>query len=108
VKIENQRFVLNQPVDLPVLTFACRRDEYDEDGQYTGLKTSILCIDKRNGRTAYRAEGYEGPTSYFRIVGDAQEKTVELMTFDNTVTLHFTDKPLPDDSVTLSPAKPSG
>ena len=97
VKIENQRFILNQPADLPVLTFACRRDDYDEAGQYTGLKTAILCIDKRSGRTVYKAEGYENPSSsYLRIAGDVSKNTIEVMTADNTVTLTLTDKPLRD------------
>ena len=55
VKIENQRVALNQPTDLPILSFACRVPDED-NGQY---RTSLLCIDKRSGRTVYQAEGYE-------------------------------------------------
>ena len=56
VKIENQRVALNQPTDLPILTFACQVADEDNYGQY---RTSLLCIDKRSGRTVYQAEGYE-------------------------------------------------
>ena len=52
VKIEDQMLPLNQPADLPILTFACR--VYDGKG---GQKTSVLCIDKRNGRTVVPGGG---------------------------------------------------
>ena len=104
VKIENQRVALNQPTELPILTFACRvLDEDESSGQYNGYKTSLLCIDKRNGRTVYQAEGYERSgygNMNFRTVGDAEKKTVNLMTWSNTVTLTFTDKPWPATSTT--------
>ena len=93
VKIENQRVALNQPTDLPILTFACRVPDED-NGQYM---TSLLCIDKRSGRTVYRVEGYEQTIwgNYLRVVGDADKKTVDIMTSNNRVTLTFTDKPWP-------------
>jgi hypothetical protein len=90
VKIENQMLPLNQPAGLPVLTFAYR--VLDGKG---GLKTSFLCIDKRSGRTVYQAEEVADPRSFFRVVGDAKKKTVDLMDSTNTVTLTFTDKPWP-------------
>jgi hypothetical protein len=95
VKIEDQRIVLNQPADL---TFACRVRDEEQSGRY---KTSVLCIDKRNGRTAYQAEDYQNnPEDFFQIVGDAKKKTVDLRDWTNTITLTFTDKPWPLSSGT--------
>ena len=95
LKIENQRMPVNQPGDLPLLTFACRVQEEDHGIRW---KTSVLCIDKRNGRTVYQAKEATDPVSFFRVVGDAKKKTVDVMTWKKTVTLSFTDKPWPSDS----------
>ena len=100
VKIENQFLPLDQPPDLPVLTFVCRVQER-EGGRF---KTAVLCIDKRNGRTVYQAEDAADFMIPFQCVGDAQKKTVDLVTWTNTVTLTFTDKPWPSGSAAAAAA----
>jgi hypothetical protein len=84
VKIEAQGFPSYQPADLPILTFV---------KQVGRLKTSVLCIDKRDGRTVYQANNAGDLTNFFRVVGDAKKKTVDLMNWASIVTLTFTDKP---------------
>ena len=54
-EIKNQYMLMNQPSRLPVLTFACQVYEQRPFGQMR-FKASVLCIDKRNGRTAYKEE----------------------------------------------------
>ena len=58
---------------------------------------SVLCIDKRNGRTAYKAE-FSDNAGLLDITGDAEKKTVDLVMQRDTVQLTFTDKPLPPPS----------
>jgi hypothetical protein len=84
VKIQDQFMLAKQPSRLPLLTFVCQiRDERMR------TKTSLLCIDKRSGRTLYKE--MDKPTNILRIVGDAEKKTVELVMQHDTVTLKFTD-----------------
>ena len=105
VKIESQMFPLDQPADLPILTFACRALGYWESGGKGSYKLSLLCIDKRSGRTAYRMHALENhQMTFFGVLGDTDKKTVSVMDWSNTVTLTFTDKPWPPDSPLNSPA----
>ena len=60
---------------------------------------SLLAIDKRNGRTAYKAQ-FTNNMGLLDISGDAQTKTVDLVMQSDTVRLTFTDKPLPPPSAT--------
>jgi hypothetical protein len=95
VRIEDQCMPINQPADLPILTFACR--VFDGKG---GRKTSLLCVDKRSGRTVYQGEEVAGSVNFFQVAGDAKKKTVDLMDSTHTVVLTFTDKPWPSGSGT--------
>ena len=91
-EIEKQFMLIRQPSQLPVLTFA--RQVYYHTAGSMSSKVSILCIDKRNGRKIYKA-GFETPTGIVRVAGDAEKKTVNVTTQQKTVTLTFTDKPIP-------------
>jgi tetratricopeptide (TPR) repeat protein len=92
VTVEDQWLPLAQPRRLPVLTFACRVQKLESNGRMES-KTSIICIDKRNGRTICREE-FPVLTNSFRVVGDLEKKTVELRMKQNTITMTFTDRPL--------------
>jgi outer membrane protein assembly factor BamB/tetratricopeptide (TPR) repeat protein len=92
-KIKNQYIMASQPAELPVLTFASLAYEQKPNGQ-SRYRTSIRCIDKRNGKTAFRKK-YENATGIFHVSGDAAKKTVDLVMQQSTVTLTFTDKPIP-------------
>ena len=83
----------DQPADLPVLTFACQIYEQKPNGQ-SRYRASVLCIDKRNGQTVFKKK-FDNTTGIFDVAGDAAKKTVDLTMQQNTVTLTFTDKPLP-------------
>jgi len=92
VTVKDQWLPLGQPSRLPVLAFACIVQER-RAGAQTRSKTSILCIDKRNGREIFR-EQLAGATNSFDLVGDPEKDTVELRFQRNTVTMTFTDQPL--------------
>ncbi len=93
VTIEDQQFLLGQPERLPVVVFACQQYGQRANGQQW-MKTSVLCLDKRSGRVLYRGDTPR-TTGCLDIVGDPEKKTVELRMQMDTVTLTFTDKPLP-------------
>jgi outer membrane protein assembly factor BamB len=106
VTIKNQFLLSNQPSGLPVVTFACQTYE-QKPNQQPRYRASVLCIDKRNGRTAFQ-KTFDNTTGLFEVTGDAAKKTVDLTMQQNTVTLTFTDKPLPPPSAAKAAAsKPS-
>lgn len=91
--IENQFLLLEQPPQLPVLTFGCLTYEQKANGEGR-QRMSVLVIDKRNGRVAYKTS-YRNNIGLFSVSGDATAKMVDLMTPREIVKLTFTDKPLP-------------
>ena len=93
VDVDHQQFLLSQPGRLPVLLFAAFH--YDNrDGQMT-LRTSLVAVDRRNGRIVYDKD-LRGPMRWMgvEIRGDPAEKTVRIATNNETVNLTFTDKPI--------------
>lgn len=95
--IRDQHLLLNQPGRLPVLTFACQTYQRQPTNNMR-YKVSIQCLDKRMGRTVFQGEIATRSTNTFEIVGDPKNHTVELRMRQNTVTLTFTDQPIPPPS----------
>ncbi|MHB9044834.1 MAG: outer membrane protein assembly factor BamB family protein [Pirellulales bacterium] len=97
VAVRNQGLMLNQPSELPVLVFMSQ--VYQSNGSplgqsYTRISTSVLVLDKRNGRVVRRDQL---PTSNgnFELVADPSKKTVELRMSSSALVMTFTNKPLP-------------
>ncbi len=105
VTVKSQVMLLHPPANVPILAFASFNYEQNRNGQNLP-KFSVLCLDKRNGRTVYAHE-FSRPSPALIITGDAQQKTVDLTMQRDTVTLTFTDKPLPSSSAVGSrPGEP--
>ena len=87
-----KRLLNSQPARLPVLTFVSQ--VYSQGGQFgpPGVRTSVLCIDKRNGATVYKGQ-FNSQMGFASVSGDAGKKTVDLITQAKTITFTFTDKP---------------
>ena len=96
--IESQFLLLNQPARLPLLSFACQTYEQDRDGTSRQIM-SLMSIDKRNGRVAYKA-AFTNNIGLLDVVGHVENNTVDLVTQQKTVRLTFTDQPLPPISDT--------
>ena len=92
VNIKNQFLMMDQPANLPILTFCCQTYDQRANGQ-PRYRASVLCINKRNGQTVFKKK-FENTMGVFDVVGDPTKKTVDLTMQQNTVTLSFTDKPL--------------
>ncbi len=92
VVVEDQFLPLNQPRQLPVLTFACTVQE-NRPQVRTRPETSILCVDTRTGRVVCR-QRFPNRANRFQISGDPEKKTVEIALDRNAVELTFTDRPL--------------
>ena len=91
VEIKDQQFLTNQPRGLPILFFASQRFEQKQKSPGRALLT-VLGIDKRFGRAVYSNE-FPRPSGILNVVGNMENKTVNLMMQTQTVTLTFTDKP---------------
>lgn len=90
--IEDQHLLLNQPAGLPVLVFACQKYEQRKEGQMWA-KTWVLGVDRRCGRIVYDKDT-QNTTMTLDLIGDTDQKTVELRMQNTTVVLRFTDKPV--------------
>ena len=97
--ITRQYLLLDQPPGLPALVFACQmyQQKPDPRGRY---KISILCIDKRTGRWAYKQEDYSNSTSVFELTGDPKTHSINMGMRQTTLQLTFTDKPMPPPTET--------
>jgi outer membrane protein assembly factor BamB/DNA-binding SARP family transcriptional activator len=91
VEIKDQQLLTSQPRGLPILLFACQRFEQKPNSPGRTLLT-VLGIDKRSGQAVYSNE-LSRPSGILNVVGNAENKTVNLMMQTQTVTLTFTDKP---------------
>jgi hypothetical protein len=107
VAIKNQFILQNQPSGLPVVTFACQTYQQRPNGQ-ARFRASVLCIDKRNGKPAFK-KSFDNMTGLFEVAGNAAKKTIDLTMQQNTVTLAFTDKPIPPPTAAkANKSSPSG
>ena len=91
--VDHQQFLLSQPGQLPVLFFGVFH--YDNRGGQMSVRTSLVAVDRRNGRIVYDKD-LRGPMRGMgvEIRGDSVEKTVRIATNNETVNLTFTDKPI--------------
>ncbi|HEY4759859.1 MAG TPA: PQQ-binding-like beta-propeller repeat protein [Thermoguttaceae bacterium] len=93
VQINNQQLLVNQPPGLPVLVFVCQSYEQRQNTP-DRPQLYILAVDKRSGRTVYDNK-ISNSTGIFNVVGNMEKKTVDFIMQRRTITLTFTDKPLP-------------
>jgi outer membrane protein assembly factor BamB/tetratricopeptide (TPR) repeat protein len=94
-RVERQALDLNQPANLPVLTFAAQIIPAQRIAGKTP-RFSLMCIDKRNGRVVFNEEQANEPLYYIDYAADVEQHQLELKTFRSTVRLTFTDKPWPE------------
>lgn len=92
VEIHNQQLLTSQPPGLPIVVFACQLYEQKQNSPSRPL-LSILAIDKRTGREVFR-KNIPNSSGVFHVVGNVEQKTVSMMTPNQTIALTFTDKPL--------------
>jgi tetratricopeptide (TPR) repeat protein len=106
VFVEGQHLPADQPSLLPVLTFACQQYLRPAGGGGTRYQMSILCLDKRTGRSIDPLEGLAGSAGNaslrpnnmlggIELAGDPKQHTVQLRLPQNTVVMTFTDKEAP-------------
>jgi hypothetical protein len=93
VDVDHQQFLLSQPGRVPVLVFAGFHN--DMRGVQNNLRTSLVAVDRRNGRIVYDKD-IRGPMRWMgvEIRGDVAENTVRVVAYNAAVNLNFTKKPI--------------
>src|SRR4029079_9861509 len=74
VEALRQGILLEQPSELPVVFFAATT--YEQNQALPGRTTptlSLLCLDKRTGRTIHTKNSTSGTLSHFDLVGDPEK-----------------------------------
>ncbi len=94
--IKDQFLPVDQPARMPVLVFAGMVQERKPGGQIE-TATRVQALDKRTGRMVCDQQ-FSGASALFRVSGNPAGKTVEIQSHQNTITLTFTDRPLPPAS----------
>ncbi|MBN2217204.1 MAG: PQQ-binding-like beta-propeller repeat protein, partial [Pirellulales bacterium] len=104
IDIDGHQLLLNQPVGLPVLTFAAQT--YNPGVGGNQWITSVLMIDKRTGRTVVR-DDYEDRVQRVTLLGNPDARTVTFAMQKQSLQVTFTDRPIPAGVPGVG-AKPGG
>ena len=95
--VETHYALLSYGQDLPVILFLRPTQVHSIQGAGE-IKSSVLFLDRRSGRAVHQEELAQPLNNMnFELVGDHRAKTVSLMLPNQTVTLHYTDDPLPPE-----------
>jgi outer membrane protein assembly factor BamB len=89
-EIGQQGLELQQPADLPIVTFSIRGYEQQENGRIGSPFSSVQCLDRRTGKFVFeeRAENYA--VSRVELVPDLPNRTIEVRTSRSSNLLKFT------------------
>ncbi len=90
--VEQHGLLLNSPAELPVIVFL--RMVQPNPGTAHG---SVLCIDKCSGRMVYEFDELPQMMANYDLSGDAKEKSVTITTPPQSITLNYTDAPIPPE-----------
>ncbi|MBL7039743.1 MAG: PQQ-binding-like beta-propeller repeat protein [Pirellulaceae bacterium] len=108
VAIERFGFPLDQPVESPVLLLLRHITPKNAKGSRR-YQTSIMCLDRRNGRTLLQKDDIAAQTYTYDIVADHPKQTVTVSLPNTNFAIKLTDEPLePEQPATAEPpAKPA-
>ncbi len=88
---------LDQSPEVPVLTFLRHMTPTSRSGPRR-LQTSLLCIDKRTGRTIVAKDDIRSHTYNYGLQAKVQEQTVDLRLPGKSFQFKFTDEKEADDA----------
>lgn len=94
--IEKQSVTLDQPQELPVLVFAARVYERPTPQNANNREpyTTLLCIDKRTGKTLHQ-ERVKSHLGMYELVSEPANATVELKLPQHSLRMKFTNEAEP-------------
>jgi hypothetical protein len=103
--VEDQFLPLVQPQAVPCLTFACAVHEMTPDRPQQA-KIAILSVDTRSGAIVAHREFTHGGNA-LEIAVEPDESRVEIRMQKETLSLKFTDEPVPEDGYLEAAEVPS-
>lgn len=108
VAIERFGLPMGQPTESPVLLFLRHMRPATSSGS-TRYQTSILCIDRRNGKTLVQKDDIPAQTYTYDVIADRQKQTVTASLPNTSIAIKMSDEPAPTEEPSEEPAaaKPS-
>ncbi|MEX0936381.1 MAG: PQQ-binding-like beta-propeller repeat protein [Pirellulales bacterium] len=96
VTVQVRGVLLTQPADLPVLAFVQQVTQPPRGGRQR-TTTSVLCIDKRTGERLFEKSDFPFTSTTYSLQGRAEDRVVTLSLPNQSVTMEFTDEPVPPE-----------
>lgn len=97
MEVKEQALRLDQPGELPVLTFFNRLRT--KQGNTYKTTTKMLLLDRRTGHVLHDQTTSKSASSAYEIHADPDDRRVEIRSYLGTVRLTFTDEPAGDEPV---------
>jgi len=104
--IERYGFSVDQPTESPVLVFVRHISPKTEKGR-NRLHTSILCLDRRDGRSLFKKDDIPAQTYTYDTIADRHKQTVTIALPNKTIAIKLTDKPIPSEPPAEKESEPS-
>lgn len=92
--IERFGFPVDQPSEVPLLFFMRQLRESNSRSR-VATKTSILCLDRRDGRIVYENDAIPTQTYTYDILADRVKNSVTVAVASRLITIDLTDQPRP-------------
>ncbi|PLC13855.1 hypothetical protein BV582_22650 [Bacillus paralicheniformis] len=106
VAIERYGFSVDQPSETPVLVFARHVTPKPEENRRQ-LHTSVLILDRRDGRVLFAKDDIPAQTYNFEVVADRPKQMVSITLPNKTITIKLTDEPIPTETPTEQETDPA-
>jgi hypothetical protein len=105
--IERFGFPVDQPTESPVLVFLRHVTPKNEKGS-SRQHTSILCLDRRGGRSLLQKDDIPAQTYTYDLIADRYKQTVTIALPNRTIAIKLTDAPIPPEPPTNTEPESGG
>jgi hypothetical protein len=95
--VESYGLPLDQPVESPLLVLMRNVRSTQPQPGSRQQRTSLLCLDRRDGRCVLLKDDIPAQTFTFDVVADPQDHSVTVALPAKTITLKLTDEPIPPE-----------
>ncbi len=95
--VERYGFYAAQPSESPVIVFIRQYTPKTEKGSSTRQHTSVLCLDRRDGRVLVEKGDIPAMTYTFDVLADRSKATVTVGLPAKTFEIKLTDQPIPPE-----------
>jgi len=85
--LEHQSMRVDQPAEVPVLTFFGRVAQ--RQGKSYRTVTRILCLDRRNGKVLHQEKSDKNHSNFYELHADPDQGRLEIRTYTQTIRFRF-------------------